>query len=175
MKTRMLLVAAAVALYGCGSVKKAFTTPQASTQVAGEPGAPSPKPGLDWSFTPAGPNAALVYGAASGSPSLMMACAARSGSVSIGQLAPGVQDAPAAALTLVSGTVKSTSVATVQPWPGDASRTVASARFSTLDPIVQSFAHHRWIGVQAAGADKPDSYVEQPGTTAIAQFLAFCG
>lgn len=175
MNTRILLVAACALLCGCGGVRKALT-PSLKTSAAprADLAGAKPTPGLDWTFTAAGANAALTYGAAGGAPQLMMACAQKSGSVVIGAPASESKAPATPTLTLISGTVRTSAAAAVQPWPADPSLSVLSARFSSLDPILQAFARNGAIGLPGKD-DKPDMFVAQPNSSAIAQFQTFCG
>ncbi|MBS0294868.1 MAG: hypothetical protein JSR45_01065 [Proteobacteria bacterium] len=173
-QTALTLLAAAAMLAGCASARKALTPSASKTiEVAPpEPGAPKPTAGMDWTYAPVGTNAALTYGAAGGQPKLLLACAQKSGSVTVGE--PGAA-AAVNRITLISGSAKATVLAGAQPSPSDPSQMVLSAKFSTLDPIMQAFAHRRWIALPLEG-DKVDNLVAHPeGAVAVREFFDFCG
>lgn len=136
-------------------------------------GAPKAAPGMDWRFAPEGDDAALIYGGAKGGDvKLMLACAHKSGSVSIGQ---PVADLPegAHAMTLVSGSVRSTDEGVVQAAPSNPDLQVLTIKLNTMAPIVQAFETRGWISVPN-GSDRLVHMVPHAGNRAVHQFFAFC-
>jgi hypothetical protein len=175
-QTALTVLAAAAMLAGCAHARKALTPSSSKTVEVAPPERDAPKPtaGMDWTYAPVGTNAALTYGAAGGQPKLLLACAQKSGSVTVGEPVAGGAT-PGNHLTLISGSAKATVLAAAQPSPGDASQTVLSAKFSTLDPIMQAFAHRRWVALPLEG-DKVDNLVAHPaGAVAVREFFDFCG
>jgi hypothetical protein len=167
MKRAILLLAAASLLAACAHRGELANGPVVAA------GAPKATKGLDWRFAPVGDDAALTYGATGGGDvKLMLACGHHSGSVTIGEPVANLPEG-AKSLVLVSGSVKSVDLGTIQSLPSDPDRQVLAAKFTMLDPIVQAFWSRGWISVPI-GSDHLAHLVPHAGNRAVKTFFSFC-
>lgn len=165
--TLLTVLGAAAALAACGHSGRRHV------DAAVAPGSAKANPAMDWTFSPQGSNASLVYGAPGGQSQLMMACTEHSGTVVVGQPISG-EPKPPLELVLTSGTVKSSGAAQVQAAPDNPNERVLSESFSTFDPIIQAFARNGWIAIPGEH-DKVETLSSHSGNKAVSRFLAFCG
>jgi hypothetical protein len=164
MKRTILLLALAATLTGCLHGR--------GDGPVVEAGAPKATKSMDWAFTPTDTAGALTYGGA-GNVKLMLACAKRSGSVTAGRPVSTLPEGTKT-LTLVSGSVKSTSLGVVQAAPSDPDTQVLAAKYSTMDPIMQAFDNRGWVSVPG-DKGRLSHLVPQAGNRAVKNFFAFCG
>lgn len=176
MTRRMLILMGALMLSACGGAPKNAPPSLPTAPVEAGPSeapAPRPAPGLDWFFNGDGGQGKLAYGPPnSDDVHLMLACRSNSGQITVARSVPTEKAGQPPRLTLVSGTVRATWLATraTSPEPGHTDLTVTT---SSADPVLQAFARRGWISVVTDG--ETEGLAPQPGNKAIREFFAYCG
>lgn len=166
MPDRRLLAIAAMttALGACSTMAPPAPAP------APVPAAPAPEDGLDWLFTEDGGEAALTYGTPySDDLRLGFRCSRGAPRWELTQVAG---EAAPPAITLQAGGVVQSFSARAQEEPMSGG-TLLTARVRKDAPVLAAFREHGWVATVSNGAAEP--HAPQPGTSAVADFFAWCG